>query len=146
VSAHRRRISAMQAIIAGSHIPVSEAQIVNREFEEVVRADRVRQMPRRLLLQVLHSTRALDSGLSSLIRAAGAVPNNSLGRMLQQLESSGIHGNRLPPGTARYFQRRVVNVRNRYMHEAGAFPVAPLEISALLSNMDACLTQSFRLW
>jgi hypothetical protein len=80
----------MQSIIAGSHIPVSEAQIIIREFEEVVRADRVRQMPRRLLLQVLHSTRALDSGLSSLIRAAGAIPNTSLGRMLQQLESTEI--------------------------------------------------------
>src|SRR3712207_6360345 len=111
----------MQAVIAGSHIPSSEAQIVIREFEEVVRAERVRQVPRRLLLQVLHSTRALDSGLTSLIRAAGAVPNNSLGRMLQQLELTGIHGNALPVGTASFFQSRVVNVRNRYMHEAGAF-------------------------
>ena len=136
----------MKAIIAGSHIPVSEAQIVIREFEEVVRADRVRQMPRRLLLQVLHSTRALDSGLSSLIGAAGATPANSLGRMLYQLETTGIHGNQFPPGTAAFFQSRIVNVRNRYMHEAGAFPVAPSEISNLLSNMDACLTQSYRLW
>jgi hypothetical protein len=136
----------MQAIIAGSHIPVVEAQIVIREFEEVVRADRVRQAPRRLLLQVLHSTRALDSSLSSLIKAAGASPGSSLGRMLHQLETTGIHGNQLPAGTAMYFPARVVNVRNRYMHEAGAFPAAQSEIIALLSNMDACLTQSFRLW
>lgn len=132
MSAHRRRISAMQAI-------------VTRELEEVIRADRVRQIPRRLLLQVLHrrvhSTQALP-----LIRAAGGSPNNSLGRMLQQLETVGIHGNRLPSGTAGFFQGRVVNVRNRYMHEAGAFPASPSEIGALLSNMDACLAQSFRLW
>src|SRR5262245_8758212 len=112
----------MQAIIAGSYIPASEAQIVVREFEEVVRADRVRQIPRRLLLQVLHSTRALDSSLSSLIRAAGASSGSSLGRMLLQLENTGIHGNQLPIGTATNFQTRVVNIRNRYMHEAGAFP------------------------
>jgi hypothetical protein len=48
--------------------------------------------------------------------------------------------------TAAFFQGRIVNVRNRYMHEAGAFPVAPSEISNLLSNMDACLTQCYRLW
>ena len=136
----------MQAIIAGSHIPVSDARTVIREFEEVIRADRVRQVPRRPLLQVLHSTRALDSALASLVQAAGGNPANSLGRMLNQLETTGIHGNRLTPGTATSYQSRIVNVRNRYMHEAGAFPVAPSEISALLNQMDACLTQSYRLW
>lgn len=66
--------------------------------------------------------------------------------MLYQLETTGIHGNQLPPGTAAFFQSRIVNVRNRYMHEAGAFPASQSEISALLSDMDACLTQSYRLW
>jgi hypothetical protein len=66
--------------------------------------------------------------------------------MLRQLETIGIHGNRFPLGTSAYFQGRIVNVRNRYMHEAGAFPTSPSEISNLLSNMDACLTQSFRPW
>jgi len=66
--------------------------------------------------------------------------------MLRQLESPGIHGNQFPAGKAGYYQGSIVNIRNRYMHEAGAFPTTQGQISSLLSEMQACLTQAFRLW
>lgn len=146
MTAIRSRVTALQAIVAGSPLPLNDARTVIREFQEVLDADRVRRVPRRLLLQVLHSTRALDTGLSALLTAGGVIPSTSLGRMLRQLESPGLHGNQLPAGTAAYYQACIVNSRNRYMHEAGTFPSVAMEILTLLSDMDACLTQAYRLW
>jgi len=98
------------------------------------------------LLQVLHSTRALDTGLATLLNAGGVVPARSLGGMLRQLEMPGVHGNQLPAGSAAYFQTYIVDDRNWYMHEAGTFPAASSEIAALLSEMEACLMQAISLW
>jgi hypothetical protein len=37
------------------------------------------------------------------------------------------------------FQASIVASRNRYMHEAGAFPASDYEIRMLLAEMEHCL-------
>lgn len=145
VSGYRARVTALQALVAGSKIPARHTTPLLRELEEVYVARRVSRVPRRLLLQVLHSTRGLDGSLNAFIAAAGEKPGTSLGRMLTQLESKGLGGRKLPNGTAAQFQKRIVDERNRFMHQADVYPTHDGEIATLLSEMHACLTQVFRL-
>lgn len=89
---HRQRITALQALVAGSVLGGGPlGAIVNAEFEEVVRAGRVRILDRRYLLQVLHATRALDSALRGFIAHHG-IPNggNSLGSYLRALRHNPL--------------------------------------------------------
>ncbi|WP_194664144.1 hypothetical protein [Vibrio anguillarum] len=39
------------------------------------------------------------------------------------------------------FQREIVNIRNKYMHEAGSFPNQEQVVTNLLSEMHACLSR-----
>ncbi len=146
MSGHRARVTALQALVAGSKIAKRDTAALVRELEEVYVARRVARVPRRLLLQVLHSTRGLDGSLKAFILAAGEKPGTSLGRMLNQLESKGVRGRKLPSGTASQLQTSIVDERNRFIHQADVYPKQDAEIATLLSEMDACLTQVFRLW
>ena len=146
MSGHRARVYALTALVAGSPLPAAQSAVVQQELREVYEVRRVRNVARRLLLQILHSTRALDTSLAALIQAAGGPPSRSLGSALVYLETSGIHGNHLLPALRRRYQTNIVENRNKYMHEAGLFPVNTLEIATLLSEMQACLVDAYQLW
>ena len=86
MSTHIRRIRAMQALLAGSVLSVrsSYATIYN-ELSEVTLAGRIQRQGRKQLLQVLHSTRALDTSLQELLIHHGITirRNSSLGTYLR---------------------------------------------------------------
>lgn len=139
---HTRRIQAIQALLAGSAISTSSAYaVIDSEFTEVIRTRRVRQDRRRQLLGVLHSTRALDTALKAFTALHGiTVRPPALGKYLSALETHSRPGlSRLPNAQRLQFQLNIVDVRNRYMHEAGAYPANDAEIQTLLSEMDNCL-------
>jgi hypothetical protein len=52
---------------------------------------------------------------------------------------------RLKESDLKNYQQKIVNERNRYMHEADAFPIDDLEILLLLSEMNECLAKVFSL-
>jgi hypothetical protein len=139
---HTRRIQAIQTLLVGSALSTSPSfAVINSEFAEVIRTKRVRQNRRRQLLGILHSTRALDSALKAFTTLHSiTVHTSSLGGYLRALEIHTRPGmSQLPNAQRRQFQSNIVNVRNRYMHEAGAYPANDAEIQTLLSEMDNCL-------
>lgn len=145
MSVYKRRISAMQALVAGTAVAGNPVMLttINSEFDEVKRVQQTMPLQRRRLLQVLHSTRALDSFLKSFTDSFGIRGTaHSLNEYLIRLEN---HNNprvgRLTNGRASYYKVRIANVRNTYMHEAGAFPSSEPEIQTLLSNMHTCLIE-----
>jgi hypothetical protein len=143
MSHHRRRIRTIQAIIAGSPAIVNDPlyDVIIREFDEVYCARRVRIRDRRRLLQVLHSTRALDTCLRVFIDFHNCPSARSLGgylRSLQNHRSPTLRGRLSHPERHR-FQNSITNNRNRYMHEAGAYPTDDNEVAQLLSEMQDCL-------
>lgn len=144
MSAHRTRVQALQALLAGSQLGSHPScGTILGEFAEVSRAGRIRRQGRRQLLQVLHSTRALDTSLHELI-AHHNLPRsgNSLGGYLVALCRHNVAGvGRLPDTNRRHYQARIVGPRNRYMHEAGAFPDNDMEIQTLLAEMQTCLVE-----
>ncbi len=143
MSTHIRRIRAMQALLAGSVLSVrsSYATIYN-ELNEVTLAGRIQRQGRKQLLQVLHSTRALDTSLQELLIHHGITirRNPSLGTYLRAFVHHTVASlGQLPDAQRTHYQNAIVGVRNRYMHEAGAFPASNVEIQNLLAEMQNCL-------
>ena len=145
---HRQRITALQALVAGSVLGGTLlAAAVNAEFDEVARAGRVRILNRRYLLQVLHATRALDSALRGFIAHHGITnAGNSLGSYLYALRNSPLPvPSPLAEAQRLYFQNQIVDVRNTYMHQAGTAPLNDNELVILVADMETCLTDVFNL-
>lgn len=142
MSDSKRRVRFMQSLVAGS--PVSRTvkhEDVQAEFEEVLLARRVLKRSRKRLLQVLHSTRALDSTLKEFTDLHGCRPGSpSLGRYLYELKSGNCTSlRRISEQERDHYQTQIVDLRNRYMHEAGLMPANDSEILTLLAEMEACL-------
>jgi hypothetical protein len=121
------------------------------EFAEAHTVRRVRKATRRQLLEILHSTRALDTALAAFIDhhgcrdGKGRVPH-SLGQYLFALRDHSVVGLGRITGPERLqFNSAIVVPRNRYAHEAGTFPSGEAEVNSLLAEMGACLTVVTRL-
>lgn len=155
---HKARVRTLQALIRGLpclHGHPSQASVL-AEYGEVYAVRKIRRGTRRRILEVLHSTRALDSALSHFVGHHGcrgrtrsgrpARAPNSLGGYLMALRDHTVAGlRRLPAAQQSHFQSHIVDVRNRYMHEADAYPVGDREVQLLLAEMDACLAAVVRL-
>jgi hypothetical protein len=143
VAAYKARVLLLQALVSGCPAIAPVVIVVVDEFAEVTRSRRVAHPRRRRLLQVLHSTRALDSTLREFVRfhncGSGA---STLGGYLTDLSRHKVATiNRLPGLSRSRFVRSVVNIRNRFMHTAGAFPSTEIEVDMLLSEMHDCVVE-----
>jgi hypothetical protein len=97
---------------------------------------------RRRLLQILHSTRALDTALKAFVQHHAIQAKPSLGGYLTALTGHQVVGlRRLTPARQAQYQQRIVSPRNKYMHEAGTAPTDHHEILGLLSEMQSCLAE-----
>jgi len=145
MSAYSRRVQTVRALVVGSVIAANAIQLaaVESELEAAAATTRIPQLPRRRLLQILHTTRALDSSLREFLTFYGVAPGNSLGAYLTRLRDNNGHPDiaALPAASRTRFQNQIVNLRNRYMHEAGAFPASDGETMQLLSEMHDCLVE-----
>jgi hypothetical protein len=140
-----RRVAALSALVLGDPaIAGSPIQTrIQQELAEVSRARSVNAKHRRWVLQVLHSTRALDSTLKSFTTHHGCAAHPpSLGKYISVLvkHTSTTLGSQLSTADAARFKKSIANVRNHYMHEAGAFPASDREVLTLLSEMADCLS------
>jgi hypothetical protein len=148
MSDETRRISALKTLVAGSpqlsgttlHLKIID------EFSEVVRVRGLQPRRRCRLLQILHSTRALDSALAAFLDYHGCRSNTrSLGAYLNKLthlttnRSGSITPSPLPQQAKRRYQTNIVDNRNRYMHGSGEYPANDAEITNLLGEMHDCL-------
>lgn len=142
----RARISTVQ-LLARQSLSRQDANVVVEEFQEVIRIAQMMPLRRRCLIQVLFSTRAIDTALRNYIASKGipATPR-SIGESLHVLVSHQVTGiSRLSERQYRSFQSQIAHRRNRYMHAAGAFPAGVQEVTELLGAMEACLTRVFAL-
>src|SRR5260370_17272227 len=137
--AHRRRIDALKTLAIGA-LPAADAGVVNAEFERVTQAGKVRMLHRRYLLEVIHSSRAIDTGLQRYLFHRDSVLKRNIPAVLTYLRDTGIAGNRLSFHRYKSHTTNVAKVRNTFAHEAGAFPANSSEVEALLAALDACLT------
>lgn len=147
MSGHKTRIRTIQALLAGcpavSAIPTQP--IIQDEFNEVYAVRRIRKDSRRRLLEVLHSARGLDTVLKTFVHHHGCSSKKiplptAMGSYLLVLRDHSIAGLGQITETERsLFQSRIVNTRNTYLHEAGAFPSNDHDVNVLLSDMHSCI-------
>ncbi len=138
----KRRVRFMQSLVAGSRVSgTAKHADIQAEFDEVLSARRVLKRSRKRLLQVLHSTRALDSTLKEFTKLHGCLPPNpSLGSYLYALRNGKCPSLKpISDAERRHYQAQIVQLRNRYMHEAGLMPANESEVLTLLAEMEACL-------
>lgn len=146
MSAYKRRVDTLKALVAGSVIGTHSAEntLIEEEFDEAGSTMRVPQLRRRKLLQVLHTTRALDSALKCFLTHHGIpLGGRSLGSYLTGLKNNAGHTTLSPlleVSRLRY-QTNIADPRNQYMHQAGAYPNTDGDIMTLVSEMHACLTE-----
>lgn len=143
MSFHRARVDTIRAIVAGSPSVSAHHSFaaISDELEEVKSLMRVGLVRRRHLLAVLHATRALDVTLKTFVAELGLhhAPSISLGASLKHIERSAPTILGAAFTMRQRFQSSIVTSRNRYMHEAGAFPASDYEIRVLLAEMEHCL-------
>ena len=136
------RVATIKALLAGRGFLGVSQQIVLYEYDQVVSVERVPVVRRRHLLQVLHSTRGLDTALSRLVVTFCTGTSRSLGQSLHRLRNNaGPSIASLPEQSRIRYQTNIVEHRNRYMHEAGAFPSSDTEVDNLLSEMEFCIAE-----
>lgn len=143
MSFHRARVDTIRAIIAGSPSVSTHHSFaaISSELEEVKSLVHVSLIKRRHLLAVLHATRALDVALKTFVAQLHlhSAPSTSLGASLKYIEASAPAVLSSTFTMRQRFQNSIVKSRNRYMHEAGAFPANDSEIRTLLAEMEHCL-------
>jgi hypothetical protein len=150
---HKARVRTLLALVSGmpSLTANPSLQKIRDEFAEVYAVRKVRRATRRRVLEVLHSTRALDTTLRAFVghygcRQPGKPLPNSLGPYLYALRDHSVAGlGHFTEAQRLHFYSKIAGPRNQYMHEAGVFPAADADVQALLSEMHACLSAVARL-
>lgn len=116
MSVNKARIDTLRVVVAGTPIANDpNYPSILGELNEVLSANKVSKKHRMWLLQVLHSTRALDSSLAAFVRQKPINPlpgrrANSLGRYLYLLANHTTPGpGKLPQASLTRFQKSIVD-------------------------------------
>lgn len=142
MATHKNRIDTIITIINGC--PAMQGPSLSKiksEFRAVLDADDVSPIRRRNLLKILHSTRALDSSLSTFLDSHNLLgSSHSMGSYLHQLrrhQETSISN--ISEAERSKYQRSIVKVRNKHMHEAHEYPRDERAVNELLSEMQALI-------
>lgn len=139
----RSRHKLMQALVRASAAYYTEPRCkeVESELEELGNCTRTQPLKRQRLLQVIHAGRSIDTCLSIILAANGVSAGHGIGGKLNQLKS--LHPSTrgyLDHATATAFRISIADKRNRYAHNAGAFPTSTNEVDTFVSEVHACLS------
>lgn len=127
---------------AGS-INVNDLTKIKIEFNNVNSVDTITPAHRKNLLKVLHSTRALDSTLKSILDFYGIRNTTySLGQYLRQFErhTSPLLG-RINPTERNKFQDTIIDLRNLYLHKADSYPRNDSAVNEIISEMHSLVSR-----
>jgi hypothetical protein len=134
---NEKRIETLRMIVAAHPLLVNDPRTgdIVRELRRVIETKRIAGGDR-WLLQVLHTTRALDTCLSQVVAQRGwTVQTPSLGAYLSKLKTKAV----IVEHQRNHWQDNIVRPRNIYMHSANQMPPQHLADS-LLDEMDACIS------
>lgn len=153
---YKKRINTINTLIAGSDIQYSPnfASII-LEFQETDNCKKIRKINRKYITMILHSTRALDSSMAYFLQHNSirnyrngnrAITARSIG---QYIDALALHNNnqlnRITQQERTNYKNRIANIRNNFMHTAGAYPTNSNEVNNLLSEMHSLLSRMFTL-
>jgi len=139
---YKKSVDTLRVLI-GTHQTLVGSARLNDIIGELNRIPTSARFPRRSgwLLAVLHTTRALDTTLSEVVKNKGwwNSRQQSLGAYLMTLKNNAV----LTQTERNHYQHNVVSMRNTYMHQAGAIP-SKIDADVLLAEMHACVANVLR--
>jgi hypothetical protein len=137
----RRRFETLRTIAAGTSARTRRRGFadVDQELQELSSLRRVTPEKRRHLLEIMHAMRALETALKEMAGSHGLPPQRSIGSVLHQLaQLPPNHASHLDQRSFSRFMNSVRKDRNRYMHNANAFPRTAREADRILGEIAAC--------
>lgn len=139
VASKRLQFMRAQAAAAHSRSGLPAFKQVDHELQELSRSKKVSPQHRQHLLQVFHGMRALETAIKEVVRSHGLIPNNSLGKLLHQMNAlPSHHAAHLSVKDLNRFLKTVRHERNRIMHEANAFPRSAREADIMMGEVASC--------
>jgi hypothetical protein len=140
-----RRVNTMRALVAGASCAAT-LQDVDNELHEIIGATKVQLERRKHLLQILHATRALDTVLGKVLASYGtsSIPHSIGPRLRCFAALPTMHAGHITLRTVHQFNQSICNPRNRYMHNADAFPRSAREADRLISAVEACFVAAVK--
>lgn len=129
------------SLCQGNATATSRANLVKEEFERVELVDSmIKNEEQKRLNKVLHSTRAMDTGMRAILDRYAVIPGQkSMGGYLAEFRKgkSGCFA-RLSGSLSQRIQDDVVEKRNIFMHAAGQYPT-PAQMTQMLSDVNSYL-------
>lgn len=118
-----------------SSVSTRTGQAVNDEFKAVLSVEQdVVELRNRHLLQILYSSRALEKALNDFLGRR----YDGLGAYISRLAADGV----LNPRSRDYYQEKISDVRNKYLHRAGEYPSEKV-VWEYISEVQSCLARVF---
>jgi hypothetical protein len=142
----KNRAKTLRTLIQGTMSEYSThwGSVITGEMNELVKTHTVTPPRRRWLLQILHTSRALESCLLCFVNYHGIrdPADRALGQYLTRLTNHprGPIANLSESSRSKY-QAEVVDKRNKYLHVAGAYPNGEPEVGSILGGAEACLVE-----
>lgn len=140
--ARRDRARTIEAIIYGSpHFQISHGPMRD-EIGHYRSASNIRNRSTRRLYQVFHLARAVDSTVSTAALIKSNKRAKGLGHGLNVLWEAATgqavtHGD---PYSLYGQHKQLIDARNKYAHQAGAFPADDEEVKRFLGRCEACIS------
>src|ERR1700744_3601654 len=128
---YKKRVETTRVLISGHQALASSPRLndIIAELNYIISSSRSLRRSGWLLV-ILHTTRALDTTLKEAINYKGWRSRQSLGGYLFKFEAESI----LTRTEKTHYQQNIVDIRNTYMHEAGAMPRRS-DADAILAEM-----------
>lgn len=127
----KKEVRSIQTILRGSRWATKpEMNHVLDEYGRVIQSEKEKSREKRSALQILFSSRAIDSLLAIIVsqdfahrRLTPSDPYFTIGSSLHHLKHRGLfRGRHLNDATYDDLDRNVLKKRNKYLHQAGQFP------------------------
>jgi hypothetical protein len=145
LSAARKRIETLQVELKAAELsfPAAVFRAITEELGEAESVRRTMPERRRHLLQIMHFCRALDTTLKQAAYGPSGGAKKTMGQCFQRLLDPPL--SLITRGQYQTFMDDVRDPRNRFMHEAGAFPNSTYEASRHLGSIGACFSEILKL-
>jgi hypothetical protein len=138
--AFAREVKTIHLILKGSRwANEPDMPAILDEYERMSEAGSIKSREKRTALQILFSSRAIDSFLAMIHRwdcarqGQPVPPYSTIEQSVSYLVRQGVQGRRLDNRTMEDLERNVKDKRNHYLHAAGAFPSWP-ELQRFISS------------
>jgi hypothetical protein len=144
MSDQKNRINTIVAILnSNPNLSTGNLNKVKAELHQVIDVHSILPTRRRNLMKILHSTRALDSTLSSFL-SFHQIKNraSSIGQYLVQLRNHNSQnlGN-LSASERDKYQASIAKLRNTHLHTADSYPANEREVNELIAEMQTLIAR-----